>query len=43
MIRTMVKVGSIIFERVLFNIVRKLYMTIIVFIDRSELGRKNID
>lgn len=35
--------SSIIFERVMFNLVRKLYMTIHAVAGNSELGRRNTD
>lgn len=42
MIRTIAKVDNIIFERIIFNLVRKLDMTINA-VGSTELGRKNTD
>ena len=42
MIRTTVEVDSIIFERIIFNFVRKLDMTINAVVGSSALGRIQI-
>jgi len=43
LIRTTVKTDSIIFERIIFNLVRKSGMTINGVVGSSELGGNNTD